>query len=312
MTATARREGATFVIWRLSDGRAGHDNQSLGLVEAIGRRVACHVCVFTITRDNALQSIPALLREARDAPDPTLLVGAGHATHLPLLAARWRRGGRIVVLMRPTLPRRWFDLCIVPAHDGVAADTRTLVTHGALNRVRPCEGGKQPRSALLLVGGPSREYGWSETDLLAQIRVLLDAHPDWHWQLCDSRRTPSSTRGALAALARENVTAVSVETVDPDWLPRTLAATETVWVSEDSASMVYEALSAQAAVGVLKVPVLRRGRVAGGVERLCEQGWVTTWEDWRAGHVPHPVSPPLAEAERCAQWIEERWLRAGA
>ena len=38
--------------------------------------------------------------------------------------------------MKPSLPRRWFDLCIVPQHDGVAADAHTLVTEGALNRIR--------------------------------------------------------------------------------------------------------------------------------------------------------------------------------
>jgi uncharacterized protein len=42
-----------------------------------------------------------------------------------------------VVLMKPSLPRRWFDLCILPQHDGIAADAHTLVTEGALNRVRP-------------------------------------------------------------------------------------------------------------------------------------------------------------------------------
>ena len=82
-----------LVVWRFSDGKAGHDNQSRGLTEALagcGRSKSSH--------RNALTPIAALLALAGgrltawpDLPAPDLLVGAGHGTHLSLLAARRRR-----------------------------------------------------------------------------------------------------------------------------------------------------------------------------------------------------------------------------
>jgi uncharacterized protein len=105
------------------------------------------------------------------------------------------------------------------------------------------------------------------------------------------------------------VKGVAVEDVDPDWLPARLARTAQVWVTEDSASMVYEALSAGAPTGVLPVPRRGRGgRVAAGVEALRAEGLVTSYEDWRAGRPLAACDPPLAEAARCAAWIAERWF----
>lgn len=297
-----------MVIWRLSDGRPGHDNQSFGLIEAIGRRVSCDVHLFEIKRQPAIRSVPRLLRESAQTPDPQLLVGVGHATHLPLLALRWRRGGHSVVMMRPSLPRRLFDVCIVPGHDGLADDASTLVTRGAVNRVRPAAQGKRPHSALVLVGGPSSGYGWAPDEMMTQVRALTAIDDGVEWQLCDSRRTPPVTREALRTLAGGRVGYAGFDTVGSDWLASTLAVTETVWVSEDSVSMVYEALSAHAAVGLLEVPRVRAGRVASGVDALRADGWVCSFADWRAGHAPSAPRKALAEADRCAEWLMSRWL----
>ncbi|MDQ2694705.1 MAG: mitochondrial fission ELM1 family protein, partial [Pseudomonadota bacterium] len=110
---------AARVIWRFSDGRPGHDNQSLGLAEALARLMP--VQVFTLAPLPPLPALAGLLTGRAPAalrlPAPDLILGAGHRTHLSLLAARRSRGGRAVVLMSPSLPLRWFDLCLIPEHD---------------------------------------------------------------------------------------------------------------------------------------------------------------------------------------------------
>ena len=110
-----------MIVWRFSDGRRGHDNQSLGLIEALSTLLSLEVHTVEIAAcsigviDFFRRRFPA----ADNLPAPQLIIGAGHATHWPMLAARRERGGRIVVLMKPSLPRAWFDLCIIPKHDGV-------------------------------------------------------------------------------------------------------------------------------------------------------------------------------------------------
>ena len=72
--------------------------------------------------------------------------------------------------------------------------------------------------------------------------------------------------------------------------------------------MLYEALTAGAACGVLPVPLRRAGRVRAGLERLLADHLVVRYADWaRTGELPEPARP-LDEAGRCARWIRDRWF----
>ena len=50
-------------------------------------------------------------------PKPDILLGAGHATHLDIITAKLKFGGKSVIIMKPTLPYCMFDLCLIPKHD---------------------------------------------------------------------------------------------------------------------------------------------------------------------------------------------------
>jgi uncharacterized protein len=355
-------------IWRFTDGKRGHDNQSLGLAEALCRMRPCKVETIAISKGwpYLFHWLLAQFPDGRNLPPPDLIVGAGHATHWPMLAARRFRGGRIAVVMKPSLPLSWFDRVIAPAHDfprsippnapssrgdgislskqesapspflvngqsdhgepwmppsmkGVANASdpgdfpsrntgRLWLTLGPLNRVKPGHD-KDPKLGLLLIGGPSAEYGWSETALLKQIHLIALHQPEVTWHLTTSRRTPSGLLADLGRLGVPNIQAVAHGEVDADWLPHHLAQASQVWVTPDSASMVYEALTSGAAVGCLELPFLKPGRVARGLERLVRENRLTAFADWQATGKLKPNIHPLNEAERCAkailQWLEK-------
>jgi hypothetical protein len=299
-------DGKRLVVWIVSDGKPGHVNQSLGLAEALAR--ATPTDIHTLPALRAWRAWLAwLLKRMRGSPlpAPDLIVGAGHATHPTLLAARHARGGRAVVLMKPSLPRRCFDLCILPEHDGVAADARTLVTAGALNRVRPA-GAREANRGLILVGGVSPHFEWDSDAVQAQIKSILARTPGTQWTLTTSRRTPA---GFLPQLApAPNLDVVPHTATPPDWLPAQLAQSGVVWVTPDSASMVFEALTAGADVGVFDLPVNPRSRVARAIAQLADARRVTRFANWCASGTLPPNLHPLAEADRCAEWILE-WLK---
>jgi hypothetical protein len=72
-----------------------------------------------------------------------------------------------------------------------------------------------------------------------------------------------------------------------------------VWVTADSVSMLFEALSAGCAVGVLEVPARRDDRITRIAPSLLAESRVLSLAQWQAkGEWPRP--PPLAEAARCA------------
>ena len=185
--------GEPRVVWRFSDAKAGHDSQSLGLVDALQRRLALDSYDIPVSSGAALDWFRGQFPTASLLPDPWLLIGAGHATHLPLLAARRARGGRAVVLMTPDLPKRCFDLCVVPDHDRPRPAPNVLTTRGSLNRmqaVTSASGSSQHRRGLLMIGGPSRHYHWDHQQIVEQLAGVIRYSPVRHWVLTTSRRTP--------------------------------------------------------------------------------------------------------------------------
>jgi hypothetical protein len=72
--------------------------------------------------------------------------------------------------------------------------------------------------------------------------------------------------------------------------------------------MVYEALTANAATGILSVPAKRESRVARGIAALSRDGLVTGFADWQRGQKLAPPAEPFNEATRVAAWISEKWL----
>jgi len=293
------------VVWRISDGRAGHDNQSAGLVEGLQRRSECRVHV--LRAQPQLRSIASWLT-GRYSPGislepPDLIIGAGRRCHADMLAARRSYGGHCIVLMRPGLPLSWFDLCLIPEHDRPPPAANVVTTRGALNRMRP--GANRPDQGLLLIGGPSRHYGWDEAGLLERVRHIIAACPDLQWTVADSPRTPQSTCRLLAA-SLPDANYRSFHECSPGWLADALPEAGVTWVSEDSVSMVYEALAAGCRVGVLELPRrARAGRVARGIDGLIGGHYVTPFAQWRQDRELPPPPVRLQEADRCAAIITE-------
>jgi mitochondrial fission protein ELM1 len=293
-----------LAVWVIDDGKPGHHNQSLGLAEALAR--ATPTAIHRLPALPAWRALLALFVSlpGNAFPQPDLLLGAGHATHLTLLALRRRYGGRAVVLMKPSLPRALFDLVIAPEHDGVVADARTLISAGALNRIR-ASAAHTPDHGLILIGGVSAHLSWDDAAIQLQIKSLLARNPDTRWTLTTSRRTPAEFLATLPPAA--NLAVFPHAATPPGWLAEQFARCATVWVSPDSVSMVFEALTSGAAVGVFDLPVNPRSRVGWAIAQLADTARITRFISLCAHGVMHPNPHPLAEAERCADWIL-KWL----
>jgi mitochondrial fission protein ELM1 len=290
-----------LILWLLGDGKPGHENQSLGLADAIARQAHCEVHRISIAgKRGLLTRIQAAVLASAGLPQPDLIIAAGHATHPALLWLARKHRAKSIVLMRPSLPLAWFDLCIAPTHDFPAAGRvrkNVIVTQGALNRVAPPDGGERS-GGLILIGGPSGNHSWDGETLMAAL-TQITATGDW--LLTDSRRTPA---GFLDQI-RQSLPAIEIfphQQTSSNWLPEKLATAAEVWVTEDSVSMIYEALSSGAKVGLLPAPRNHRhSRVLRGLEQLVAEDFLTPFTDWQTSR--QLVKPPsiLREADRCAE-----------
>lgn len=288
----------------ISDGKAGHLNQSLGLAEALQRQRP-NVDIRQLPAMSRAQALSGLLLPGSASQPVDLLIGAGHTTHLSLLALRRRCRCRAIVLMRPSLPVGLFDLCIQPRHDAGHASDRLWLSDGPLNRLQPNP--LREDTSLMLIGGPSAHYDWEPERLLQQLSSICDGSRAW--QLSTSRRTPPEFIAALRALNLPELHVHAVDDLPAGWLAQQLPVARRCWVTPDSASMVYEALTAGCGVGVFDLPPRAGSRVAGSIAGLVDRGLVIGFAARECGGDLAPPPESFAEADRCAGLILARgWL----
>ena len=294
------------VVWRFRDGKAGHERQTVGLLGALARLRP--LSIFDIHTSTTPRAWWAWCRHRPPAapglPAPQLVLGAGSACAWPVLAAARASGAFSVYLMKPPMPWPRFDLCFIPRHDSPAASAHIEPTEGVLNDL---EASLQPRNGptAILVGGPSRHHDWRDDELLQQIASVVFGQRERHVVIADSRRTPAATSARLRDFCGEGVRFVSHQTSGPTWLRETLQQAAAVWVTADSVSMLFEALTAGCAVGVLAVPARRADRITAIADGLVAEGRVSSLKQWLArGRLSTP--PPLAEAARCAALLNAR------
>ena len=299
-----------IIIWQVSDNKRGHENQSSGLIRALSRQVALEVLQINVTTDKASwwQALRGQFPPATGLQHPELIIGAGSQTHSTLLAAsRATKAPSVLIMSPPKGFTSLYDLCITPEHD-LRSGSNVITTKGAMNMIEPGSD-KNQQSGLFLIGGPSEHHGWDESMLIRQIAQILDANPSIQWTLTSSRRTPPSTTAQLEKLSKEQLKVIPVEATDKDWLPRELSMTAHVWVTEDSVSMVYEALSSGAKVGLLPIPRnSTSSRVVCGLESLKQDGYLVNYSENQADLAVLKNLPPLNEAERVAKIVAERFL----
>ena len=299
---------STLVVWQFNDGKPGHEKQSIGLLQGLEALHPTEVYDIDVRFKSMFwrQVRRRIFGEMPDFPLPDLLIGVGHRTHLPLLIARFVCGGRSVVLMNPSLPYRLFDLLFVPQHDRARRRANVVETRGVV--CPSVAEDKEPWSGLILLGGTSGHFEWSNREIGEQVDAIVRASPDVRWQVCDSRRTPDGLRECLPEAA--NLSFRHWRTTADDFLEKTLPRTEYVWVSADSASMLYESLAAQARVGIIALrPKRRRGnKHALGLEKLIADGHVVSSNDGYGlprTDVPSRFPP---ENHRCAKIVLDRLL----
>lgn len=323
--ATGAASARPLSIWVVSDGRAGIENQALGLAEAVQRLTPAEITIKHIRWRPLFDRLPSALKtramlasssDALDAPCPDLWIATGRAT-LPLSAhiKAWSGGKTFVV---QTQDPRWanarYDLIVAPAHDDLSGDNVFEIT-GSPHRVTPQRIAEaapafadritplpHPRVAVL-IGGKSKAFDLPEAhaaDLADQIAAVVQASGG-SLMLTFSRRTPQAAKAAMTARLSDL----------PGWIwdgsgenPMFgfLHFADHILVTEDSANMAAEAASTGKPVHVLPMIPLKSGdKFARLHEDLQSRGATQPFD----GALESWTYEPLAETDRAAQAVLE-------
>lgn len=319
-------------IWVVSDGRAGIENQALGLAEAVQRLTPARIDVKRIRWRPMFDRLPSALKtpamldptsDTLTSPWPDLWIAAGRAT-LPLsVRAKRLSGGRTFVVQ--TQDPRWatarFDMVVAPAHDGLSGDNVLEIT-GSPHRITPARllqaapafadrlaGLPHPRVAVL-VGGRSKAFDLTETHAATLAEMIAGAiqGAGGLLLLTFSRRTPPEARAAMTARLASL----------PGWiwdgqgdnpLFAFLDAADHVLVTEDSANMAAEAASTGKPVHILPmVPLKPPGKFARLHAELEAHGAARPFD----GTLEPWTYEPLAETDRAARAVLQAMKAAQA
>jgi uncharacterized protein len=140
------------------------------------------------------------------------------------------------------------------------------------------------------------------------VSAVVSAQPELTWVIGDSFRTP---KGFLDQLRDRKMRAefVAHSQTTPEWLPSQLLAAREVWVTEDSVSMLHEAVTAEARTGLLPMPTKNHdARPLRAVQGLVRDGFAMTYESWKEGNRRLPEPKRLHETARCAEIILQRFF----
>lgn len=313
------RDSTTLTIGAFFDGRPGHEKQTRGILNRLQERTRTEVFDVQVERKPIMGQVLELLRYSASSlhqGDEQLsrcnfLIGAGTPTHLPMLAAKKRFAVPVITCMTPApYLRGKFDLIFAPQHDGIAGGPAVIETIGppTSNRNR---GSHEENRVLLLCGGVDRRsHHWDSRITVGYLERIIQAGPHKRYILSSSPRTPVEMILMLISLADQydNVEFHDYRNTPPGWIEEEYGRCSQVWVTADSISMVYEALSSGCMVGIIPVRWRRRNaKFARSQNYLLETGRVVEVENFFDNTHSWSDEPPLDEAGRCADELLRRF-----
>jgi hypothetical protein len=271
---------APLKILVLSDGRPGHYHLAEGVAAAAGRLVQVETVRVEITRRKAAptRGLRLLLEsgavspgrmlslgygiEARALPAAGLVISAGGDTIAANVAAAAVLGAPNIFCgtLRHMAPERF--ALIVSSYQRHAGLSRHVVTlkPSAIDpdmlgtrrerRVEPYSAASPPARAALLIGGDSGLFSYSEGEWRRLIAFLPALTAAWgtRWLVSTSRRTAPWVADALVALADSSdciEQLVDYRSAGPGTLPGLLARADMALCTEDSSTMISEAVGAR-------------------------------------------------------------------
>lgn len=202
---------------------------------------------------------------------PSGVVSVGTAAAAAALGAAARLQVPAVAMMSPYgVPRRRWRGILLPPHDSPGqagpAICRVLVAPSTLSW-QP-----GPRAGVAVVAGGGRHgRGWAWERASAAVAALARSLPGTPLTVAVSRRTPAPFAAAMRAAGH-----TVAEPGGAPSLPEVLARAAGVVVTDDSFSMVGEAV--QAGFCPLVWRLGGAGRLGLGMEELAARGWIR-WEN---------------------------------
>ncbi len=296
---------AKINIWLVMDGKRGHEKQSESLLKALQ-----NLAEIEITKIEGIFLKSFILKFLRlfnfdSIKKPDLIIGTGHATHLHMIFSKILNGGKTVVIMKPSLPHSWFDLCLIPKHDGVFEKPGIYLTNGSINNIENEKKHNKSRG-LIVLGGKSKHFNWDNKTVMLHINSIINQNPKIKLKIATSRRTPKDFIDYLDANLKKNIPVFKFENVKRDWFVEESKLSKHAWVTEDSISMIYELIASGSNVNPIRLEKKYDSKISTEISRMINAGLISSYDGKRKKINNLPFNN---EAKRCANFIFNKWFK---
>ncbi len=314
--------------WVITDGKAGHVTQAMGLADAIG----FHTVKKTILPAIPWRWLPAAFwppgvsglgrdAETLSGAPPDLIISCGRHAVGPALWVKSRGKERSfhIHVEHPRVDPRRFDLIASPKHDGLEGPN-VITVMGSLHRVTPqklsaAAAEFAPRLAELphprvavLIGGNNSVYRLTSavTDRLADGLCRLTRDFGASLMVTASRRTGAAEEARLRDRLAGLPCVFWDGTGDNPYLGY-LGSADAIVVTCDSVNMASEACSTGRPVYVVELESHRDSKFASFHRSLADAGITRAFD----GTLDTWSYEPLDETTRVAAELRRRMERAG-
>lgn len=274
------------IVWIISEGSPGHVSQSMGVVEALKEKIP--LTVDTLECRPRLTGVSRSLvrawmgRSGRPLPrwmlkhllrtnplpapgaKPDLILASGGKSVFAARSLAARTGAPFVFLgERKPYPSEWFHTVFTPSpfETGIN-DVRiemipTQISREAVERAAKQWEQRPPgRLWAMIIGGASVSHRYTDEDWVALAAGMnrLAKENDVRWLLTTSRRTGSGVEQRLRAALKPEALAKAIWWAEnPEKrVAAFLGSGEAVFVTQDSVTMVTEAVASARPVFVLR------------------------------------------------------------
>ena len=317
------------ICWVLSDeGKIGARNQCLGLAEALGLTPKA----IAISLKNPWRFLPEWMwpcsltvldevchAEVTHTPShmvPHLIIASGRRSVIPAYVLKKKFHCPVILLQKPHILARHFDLIVVPEHDRFVAPNAlsiigntSLVTPSKIQEAlkafphleQKC---KNKEVLALLLGGPNKAFSMSLKDIqpaCEQMLHWLEEAPHRVVLASCSRRTPSPIHQWITSIAHPRFHLWDGTLPNPYLAYLELA--DVFIISQDSVAMTSEAASTGKPIYSLQLPG-HSNKFHLFHKKLKSLGITRPFE----GDVDFWAPTPLRETQRVAEIIRERGL----
>jgi mitochondrial fission protein ELM1 len=310
---------ALLHIIAVLDGRPGHEKQTFGIIDALALRTAVKVTPLRVGNSSLLRKtgllaslfFPFLAPVNTAIKKSSMVICTGSSTHVTALFIKNKYKIKAFACMTPgPIVRGLFDCCFVPLHDKAAPGENIFSTFGAPNSCSDLGRHEKDRSLILIGGVDTASHSWDSKKIGGMVQSAIDNNPRTFWTIGSSPRTPEPTVEILKNISAsmDNVSFFDYKETKRGWVEEQYNLNDTVYVSSDSISMLYEAMSAGCRVTVFPMDWKKStSKFKFNEDFLIEKGMVLRFETSTAPDARLSHKTLLNEAQRCADHILSTW-----